>query len=180
MIRLEVLYEDNHLLVVNKPAGIATMGALTGEDTLAETAKRYLKNRYNKPGNVFWGVVSRLDSPVTGAVVLARTSKAASRLSEQFREREVQKRYWALTTAERSAVRLEPSGRLIHWLRKDESRRRMVVCGQQIPGAVRAELTYRTLLQQTPYNWLELHLITWRKHQIRVQLAGTGGPMCCA
>ncbi|MCA9151080.1 MAG: RluA family pseudouridine synthase [Planctomycetales bacterium] len=177
MIQLDVLYEDNHLLVVNKPAGLATMGALPGEDTLAEVAKRYLKRKYDKPGNVYVGVVSRLDNPVSGAIVLARTSKAASRLSEQFREHQVEKRYWALSSSKDAAAGLPDAGQLLNWLRKDESRRCMCVCGPRAAGAVRAELTYRVLLRLPQRLWLELNLITGRKHQIRVQLSDAGCPI---
>src|SRR3954469_12721236 len=116
---LDVLYEDNHLLVVNKPAGLPTQGVAAGEDSLVVRAKVYLKQKYNKPGNAYVGVVSRLDALVTGVVVLARTSKAAARLSEQFREAEVVKTYWAVV----ERVPKASDATLIDWLAKDERQR---------------------------------------------------------
>src|SRR5262245_26334261 len=120
---LDVLYEDNHLLVVNKPAGLPTQGAAAGEDSLVVRAKEYLKQKYAKPGNVYVGVVSRLDALVTGVVVLARTSKAAARLSEQFRDDEVAKTYWAVV----EGTPKQPNMELTNWLFKDERQRKMVV-----------------------------------------------------
>ncbi len=127
---LDVLYEDNHLLAVNKPAMLPTMGVASDRPSLLAIAKAYLQQKYNKPGNVYLGIVSRLDAPVTGVVLLARTSKAAGRLSEQFREREVEKVYWAIVEG-----RVEPrSGRLTDFMRKDERHRRMHIAGANTPG----------------------------------------------
>src|SRR5688572_10977719 len=118
---LEVLYEDNHLLAVNKPAMLPTMGVADDRDSLLAVAKEYVRRKYNKPGNVYLGIVSRLDAPVTGVVLLARTSKAAGRLSAQFRERDVDKRYWAIVEGT-----IEPrEGPLKDFIRKDERHRRM-------------------------------------------------------
>jgi 23S rRNA pseudouridine1911/1915/1917 synthase len=170
---LQVLYEDNHLLAVVKPAGLATMGTPAGKPTLLEIAKQYIKDRYQKPGNVYLGVVSRLDAPVTGVVVLARTSKAARRLNEQFRGRDVEKTYWALVDG-----RIDPpEGRLEDWMAEDPRHRRMWVVGPQRRGAKRAELAYRTLRALGRDSWLEIELLTGRKHQIRVQLADRGHPV---
>lgn len=170
---MDVIYEDNHLLVVNKPPGLATVGVRPEDMSLAKAAKAYLKQRYRKPGNVFLGVVSRLDAPVSGVVVLARTSKAAARLSEQFRERDVAKLYWALV-----AGRVEPaSGPCVHWLRKDEARQRMCVVPAGTPGALEARLKYRYLRAVPRGCLLEVELLTGRKHQIRVQLAAQGWPI---
>src|SRR6185295_17552760 len=117
---LEILYEDNHLLAVNKPAGLPTMGVSEDRNSLLAVAKEYVGRKYNKPGNVYLGIVSRLDAPVTGVVLLARTSKAAGRLSQQFREREVEKFYWAIVEGH-----IEPrSGTIIDFVRKDERHRR--------------------------------------------------------
>src|SRR5262245_38340389 len=139
---LEVLYEDNHLLAVSKPAMLPTMGVADDRPSLLSVAKDYVKKKYNKPGNVYLGIVSRLDAPVTGVVLLARTSKAAGRLSQQFREREVEKIYWAIVEGH-----MEPAeGTLVDFLRKDERHRRMHVTGPNTPGAQRAELAFRTLL----------------------------------
>lgn len=169
---LNVLYEDNHLLVVNKPAEIATQGAAAGQTSLAEVVKEYLKQKYNKPGNVYLGIVSRIDALVTGAIVFARTSKAAARLSEQFRERRVRKIYWAVVRD-----RLEDeSGEFVDWMRKKESHRRMVTCEESHPDKQIARLSYRTLQALTHADGEELRLVevtlgTGRKHQIRVQFA---------
>jgi 23S rRNA pseudouridine1911/1915/1917 synthase len=190
---LDVLYEDNHLLAVNKPAMLPTMGVAADRPSLLAVAKEYIQRKYNKPGNVYLGIVSRLDAPVTGVVLLARTSKAAGRLSEQFREREVEKVYWAIVEG-----RVEPrSGRLTDFMRKDERHRRMHIAGPKAPGAQHAELRYRVLgfdkempLEDQspclpfslspdlgPVSLLEVRPVTGRKHQIRVQLSHAGFPV---
>ena len=164
---LHVLYEDNHLLAVVKPAGLPTMGTPEGRPTLLALAKGYVKQRYSKPGNVYLGVVSRLDAPVTGVVLLARTSKAAARLTEQFRSRSVEKIYWAVVEGV-----IEPAeGALIDWLAEDERHRRMHVVGRTMPGAKEARLAYRRLPAVGGNSLLELEPETGRKHQIRLQLA---------
>lgn len=168
-----VLYEDNHLLVVNKPAGLPTQGAADGEASLVTAAKEYLKQKYRKPGNVFLGVVSRLDSLVTGVVVLARTSKAAARLSEQFRDGTVEKIYWA-------AVEGRPphaAGTCENWVLKDESQQRMIVVPQATPGGQFARLRYQTLQQSPTATLLRIELETGRKHQIRLQLSELDCPV---
>lgn len=167
---LQVLYEDNHLLVVNKPADLATMGVSDSEPSLWRRACAYLKAKYAKPGNVYLGVVSRVDAAVTGAVVFARTSKAAARLSEQFREASVGKVYWALVERPPDP----PRGACTDWLVKDEPRRRMILVASSVPGAQEARLTYRTLEQLDAATLVEVRLETGRKHQIRVQLAARG------
>jgi 23S rRNA pseudouridine1911/1915/1917 synthase len=177
---LQILYEDNHLLVVNKPADLATMGVGESEPSLWRRARAYLKAKYNKPGNVYLGVVSRVDAAVTGAVVFARTSKAAARLSEQFREADVGKVYWALVERPPDPVR----GACTDWLLKDEPRRRMMLVAPTVPGAQEARLTYRSLETLEPgtlgagtlgsATLVEVRLETGRKHQIRVQLAARG------
>jgi 23S rRNA pseudouridine1911/1915/1917 synthase len=170
------LYEDNHLLVVSKPAGLPTMGTPGGRATLLTLAKRYVKERYRKPGNVYLGVMSRLDAPVSGVVLLARTSKAARRLTEQFRGREVEKTYWAAVEGEI----YPPEGRLCDWVGQDERHRRMHIVGQTLPGAQQALLSYRLLKTYNlggKVSLLEVHLETGRKHQIRLQLAHHGHPI---
>jgi 23S rRNA pseudouridine1911/1915/1917 synthase len=170
---LLVLYDDNHLLVVDKPAGLATMGTPGDCATLLTVAKQDIKQRYHKPGNVYLGVVSRLDAPVTGVVLLARTSKAAARLTAQFRSHAVEKRYWALVEGA-----IEPAaGSLIDWLAPDERHRRMHVVGPTMPGAKEARLSYRRLSQIAGGSLLEVTLETGRKHQIRLQLAEHGHPI---
>ena len=170
---LEILYEDNHLLAVVKPAGLATMGVPAERPSLLGLAKQYIKDRYDKPGNVYLGVVSRLDAPVTGVVVLARTSKAARRLTEQFRAGTVEKIYWAIIEGA-----IEPdSGGCIDWIGHDERHRRMWIVGPTAPGAKQARLSYRHLAVIEGGSLLEVTLDTGRKHQIRLQLAHRGHPI---
>ncbi len=170
---LDVLYEDNHLLAVNKPAMLPTMGVAADELSLLTLAKEYIRHKYCKPGEVYLGIVSRLDAPVTGVVLMARTSKAAARLSALFRERTIEKTYWALL-----AGRVTPaSGKLVHYLRKDERHRKMHVTSGTASNAQRAELNYRTLQRVAEYTLVEVELLTGRKHQIRVQLADALGPV---
>jgi len=170
---LEVLYEDNHLLAVNKPPGLPTMGVAAGDDSLIVRAKQYIKHRYDKPGNVYLGIVSRLDTGTSGVVVLARTSKAAARLTEQFRSRSVRKTYWAIVSGEMNP----PSAELVDWMLKDENAQRMRIVGQGIAGSSEARLRYRFLREVRGGSLLEIELLTGRKHQIRVQLAARGMPV---
>ncbi len=170
---LEVLYEDNHLLVVVKPPGIATMGVPGDTVSLLTIAKDYIKRRYHKPGNVYLGIVSRLDVPVSGVVLIARTSKAASRLTEQFRTRSVEKLYWAIV----EGVTRPPSAQWVDWVAHDERHRRMHIVGQTHPGAKEARLHYRQLHQWDDRSLIEVELHTGRKHQIRLQAAHHGHPI---
>jgi 23S rRNA pseudouridine1911/1915/1917 synthase len=170
---LDVLYEDNHLLAVNKPALLPTMGVAPDAPSLLLLAKEYIRQKYNKPGAVYLGIVSRLDAPVTGVVLVARTSKAAARLSELFKRRDVEKTYWALVEG-----RVEPaSGTLVHHLRKDERHRKMHVATAAATDSQRAELSYRLLRLAKQNSLLEIDLHTGRKHQIRVQLADAFAPV---
>jgi len=169
----EILYEDNHLLALVKPAGLPTMGVAAGKPSLLEAARRYVKRRYQKPGNVYLGVISRLDAPVTGVVLLARTSKAARRLTEQFRTHAVEKLYWAIVEGV-----VEPeAAECVDWLRQDERHRRVRVVGPTAPAALEARLAYRRLRSWDGLSLLEVALHTGRKHQIRVQLAHRGWPV---
>lgn len=168
-----VVYEDNHLLVVNKPAGLATMGVQADQPSLIHCAKSYIKAKYDKPGNVFLGIVSRLDTPVTGVVTMARTSKAASRLSAQFRDGTVEKTYWAVVS---DPVDLD-SEELLDWIRKPESKRKVRIVADEKEGAQLARLRYRVLDRIGPNTLLEVELLTGRKHQIRVQLSHAGFPI---
>ena len=138
---LDVLYEDNHLLVVNKPPGLPTMGVAPAVTSLLDVAKEYIRQKYDKPGNVYLGIVSRLDAPVTGVTLLARTSKAASRLSEQFRTRQVDKEYWALVSGRPE----HPVGTCSHYLRKDERNRKVHTTNAEATGAQLAVLHYRVI-----------------------------------
>lgn len=167
---LAILYEDNHLLAINKPAPLATMGAAAGETSLAALAKEYLKRKHAKPGEAYLGVVSRLDAMVTGVVLFARTSKAAARLSEQFRTRDVEKTYWAVV----EGTGIPATGECHDWLRKDDAAHRMRTVRADAPDAQEARLRFRRLRALDGGTLLEISLETGRKHQIRVQLAARG------
>jgi len=169
---LSILYEDNHLLVLNKPAGLATMGVTEDRESLVQLAKDDLKRRFNKPGNVYLGVVSRLDSTVSGVIVLARTSKAASRLNDQFKSRDVEKVYWAIVSG-----KPPQSGECVDRLWHDDRAQCVKVVDAQHAGAQEARLSFRRLQPITRGTWLEVQLHTGRKHQIRVQLAERGWPV---
>jgi 23S rRNA pseudouridine1911/1915/1917 synthase len=167
---LEVLYEDNHLLVVNKPTGLATQGVAEGTPSVLTRVKAYLKRKYSKPGNVYLGIVSRLDSTVSGALILARTSKAADRLTKQFQTGEVKKIYWALVE---NSPEL-PEGELSDWVLKDDNARCMKAVPPRTRGAQHARLKYRTLEKEKLGMLVEVELLTGRKHQIRLQLSEIG------
>jgi 23S rRNA pseudouridine1911/1915/1917 synthase len=169
---MRIVFEDNHLLAVAKPPGLSTMGALAGRPSLVEQAKQRLREEYKKPGAVYLGVVSRLDSVVSGVVLFARTSKAAARLTAAFESRRVEKRYLAVVEGYPAA-----SAELVHYLRHDDRNRRVHATHAGAPDARRAELRYRTLARRGERSLLEVTLLTGRKHQIRVQLAKEGTPI---
>ncbi len=164
----DVLYVDNHLLVVNKPSGILVQGDRTGDRSLLEEAKDYVKVVFDKPGNVFLGLVHRLDRPTSGVIVFARTSKAASRLSDQFRKREVKKTYWALVEGE-----LPANGRLEDRLVRNGPTSRV---SDGVEGQ-KAELDFRRLKFEEDVSWVEVSLESGRHHQVRVQFAHRGHPV---
>jgi 23S rRNA pseudouridine1911/1915/1917 synthase len=172
MAALTILYEDNHLLAVVKPVGLPTMGVAVGKPSLITLAREYVKQKYDKPGNVYLGIVSRLDSLTSGVVLLARTSKSAARLSEQFRDRTVEKTYWAIVEGS-----IPPSGQLTDWLSKNETEWKILVSEKGSPDAREARLTYRRLKQLPGASLVEVRPETGRKHQIRVQLAHHGFPV---
>jgi 23S rRNA pseudouridine1911/1915/1917 synthase len=170
---LDILFEDNHLLVVNKPALVATMGAASGAVSLINVAKDYLKQAYDKPGNVYLGVVSRLDAHVTGVVVFARTSKSAARLSRQFQQRRVDKTYWAIVAGRPPARQ----GEWCDFLRKNEGKHLMETCEAEDAGAAEAITRFRLRQTGAKFHWIELQPLTGRKHQLRVQLASRRHPV---
>lgn len=170
---LNILYEDNHCLAVAKPAGVPSTHFQGREETLDREVKRYLKEKHQKPGNVFLGVVHRLDKAVSGVLLFARTSKAAARLSEQFREGTVEKVYWAVVEGNVG----RPAGSLEDWLLKDEERHRVDVVEPRTRRARQALLHYQVRGDQAGLTWIELRPQTGRRHQLRVQLAHHGHPI---
>lgn len=170
---LDILYEDNHCLALNKPAGWPTTHFDGSEETVDRLAKAYLKEKHNKPGNVFLGVVHRLDKPTSGVLLFARTSKAASRLSEQFREGGVEKTYWAVV----ENCRFADAGTLEDWLKKNDAAARVEVVEPETYEAQFARLLFTVKARHDGLTWLELRPHTGRKHQLRVQLSSRGCPI---
>lgn len=170
---MQVVYEDNHIIIVYKESGEIVQGDKTGDTPLAETVKAYIKEKYAKPGAVFLGVVHRLDRPVCGLVVFARTSKALSRLNDMFRKGEVHKTYWALVQNQPAL----PEGTLEHWLTRNEKQNKSYAYPHEVPGSKKAILKYRLIGQSERYFLLEINLLTGRHHQIRCQLSAMGCPI---
>jgi 23S rRNA pseudouridine1911/1915/1917 synthase len=170
---LDVLYEDNHLLVVNKPAGLLVQGDNTGDVTLPDLAKEYLRKKYDKPGNIFMGVVHRLDRPVSGVVVLAKTSKALARMNELFRSNKTKKTYLAISLQKP----IYAEKQLIHWLIKDSERNITKAFTSEKPNSQRAELSYKLLANREKHFLIQVNPVTGRPHQIRVQLASQNSPI---
>ena len=170
---MNVVYEDNHIIIVNKQSGEIVQGDKTGDTPLSDNVKQYIKEKYNKPGNVFLGVVHRLDRPVSGLVVFAKTSKALSRLNEMFRTGDVHKTYWAIVKKNDIA----PEATLTDWLTRNERQNKSYAHNREVPGAKKAVLSYKVRSMSDNYMLLEVRLMTGRHHQIRCQLAHMGCPI---
>ena len=165
-----ILYEDNHLIIVNKLPSEIVQGDKTGDETLGDLVKTYIKEKYNKPRDVFLGVVHRIDRPVSGAVIFARTSKALTRMNTMIKERKLDKKYWAI-------VKTKPEveeGTLTHYLKKNQAQNKSYVVDQTTDGAKKAELNYRFISSSDSFHLIEVELITGRHHQIRAQLSAIG------
>ena len=170
---MQVVYEDNHIIIVSKSSGEIVQGDKTGDEPLSETVKLYIKEKYQKPGNVFLGVVHRLDRPVSGLVVFAKTSKALSRLNNMFREGEVHKTYWAIT----KNTPQETEATLTHWIVRNEKQNKSYAYDHEVKNSKKAVLKYRVIGHTDHYALLEVNLMTGRHHQIRCQLAKMGCPI---
>jgi len=170
---LVVLYEDNHIVIVNKRAGDITQGDKTGDKPLSDVVKEYLKEKFNKPGNVFLGVVHRLDRPTSGIIIFARTSKALERLNKMLRDKTIQKTYWAVV----KNLPKENNGTLINYLKKNPKNNKSTVFQKEVKGSKKAILHYNSIKNLDNYTLLEINLETGRHHQIRAQLSAIGSPI---
>lgn len=167
---MKIVYEDNHVIIASKRSGEIVQGDKTGDRTLADDVKEYIKEKYAKPGNVFLGVTHRLDRPVWGLVVFAKTSKALARLNDMFRNGEVHKTYWAIC----QNAPAEPEATLTHWITRNEKQNKSYAYDREVPGSKKAVLHYRTISRSEHYTLVEIELMTGRHHQIRCQLAKIG------
>lgn len=170
---MQVIYEDNHLIAINKSSSEIVQGDKTGDEPLSEKVKSYLKEKYHKPGNVFIGVTHRLDRPVSGLVLFAKTGKALSRMNEMFRLGDVHKIYWAIV----KNPPLQESAELVHWMVRNEKQNKSYAYDREVPNSKKAVLRYRIIGQSDNYFLLEINLLTGRHHQIRCQLAKIGCPI---
>jgi 23S rRNA pseudouridine1911/1915/1917 synthase len=170
---MNVLYEDNHIIIVNKASGEIVQGDKTGDTPLVETVRAYIKDKYNKPGNVFCGLTHRLDRPVSGVVIFAKTSKALERINNMLKNHEIKKTYWAIV----KNTPKQASGTLVNYLVRNEKQNKSYAYNTEKPNSKRAELNYQIIGQSDRYTLLEVNLITGRHHQIRCQLAAMGCPI---
>jgi len=168
-----ILYEDNHIIIVNKPPRIPVQGDKTGDITLLDVGKQYIKKEYNKPGNVFLGLPHRLDRPTSGIVILSKTSKSLSRITELFREKKIKKTYWAVVKEKLK----KDNGTLINFLKKNKTLNKSFVSKNEKNGFLKSELNYQLLKKLDNYFLYEINLITGRHHQIRVQLSHVKSPI---
>tara|TARA_R110002051_G_scaffold26503_4_gene64090 strand:- start:13343 stop:14041 length:699 start_codon:yes stop_codon:yes gene_type:complete len=170
---LQVLFEDNHLIVINKRPGDIVQGDKTGDKPLSDTVKAYLKKKYNKPGNVYLGVVHRLDRPTSGIVVFAKTSKALPRLNKMFAEKDAKKTYWAVVKNRPD----EPEKKLVHWMKRNTKQNKSYANNKEVNDSKKAILSYKLIKKLDNYYLLEIDLETGRHHQIRSQLTAIGSPI---
>ncbi|MEC8537389.1 MAG: RluA family pseudouridine synthase [Bacteroidota bacterium] len=169
----DILFEDNHLLLINKKPGILTQGDKTGDKSLIDLAKYYIKKKYNKPGNVFIGLPHRIDRPTSGIVILSKTSKSLSRISKLFKEKKIEKKYWAIV---KNKIE-NREGKLIHFLKKNQKKNKSFVQKEKKDDHLKAELEYKLIKKMENYFLYEIKLITGRHHQIRAQLSYIGSPI---
>lgn len=170
---MNVLYEDNHIIIVNKASGEIVQGDKTGDTPLVETVRAYIKDKYNKPGNVFCGLTHRLDRPVSGVVIFAKTSKALERINNMLQKHEIKKTYWAIV----KNTPKQAEGTLVNYLVRNEKQNKSYAYNTEKPNSKRAELNYKVIGKSDNYTLLEVNLITGRHHQIRCQLAAMGCPI---
>jgi len=168
-----ILYEDNHLIAINKEPGEIVQGDKTGDEPMSDRLKEYLRVKYDKPGEAFLGTIHRIDRPVSGVVLFAKTSKALRRMNEQFRERQVSKTYYAVVKNKPE----QPSATLINWINKNEKNNKASAFDKEVAGSTRAELNYELTMSSDQYHLLKITPITGRHHQIRVQLSKIGCPI---
>jgi len=167
---IDVVYEDNHLIIINKKSGQIAQGDKTGDAALNDILKAYLKEKYHKPGNVYLGLIHRLDRPTSGGLIFGKTDKASSRLSKMFQKHDLTKKYWAVV----DHLPPQTKGRLLHYLKKNQEKNKSFVVKENTPGAKKASLSYQLISSSDRYHLLEIDLETGRHHQIRAQLGAIG------